>query len=68
MGRGRAGKSLSSDSPRFLRRIKAGPGVETPEGKLHRETYVWAQSLEERPASCAINTVHSIQNWTPGED
>lgn len=33
MGMGRTGKSLSSDSPRFLRRIKkAGPGVETPEG------------------------------------
>lgn len=31
------------------------------------EAYVWGQSLDKNPEYGAINTVSSIQSWTPGE-
>lgn len=74
LGMGRAGKLLSSDSPGFLGRIKkAGSVVGTSEDsrssgercveRLMSGARVWTES----PEYGALNTVSSIQSWTPGE-
>lgn len=63
LGYGRASKSLTSDLPRFLRKMKkAGPGVETSAGSCSGGASCMARlrSGEESPDYCAMNTVNSL--------
>lgn len=73
LGMGRAGKLVSSDSPRVLGRSKkAGPGAGTSEGSRSGgescigRLHVWSQSLEESPKYGDLNAVSRIRNWAPG--
>lgn len=70
LGTGRTGKSLTSDLPGFLRKVKkTGTGVETSEGSCRGgrgciERLVYE---EASPECCAESPVNSFQKWTPGE-
>lgn len=70
---GRPDKYFFSDSPRFLRTIrKAGLGVETSESSCSgEEGYIEILMSEARVCKSvlksAMNTVSSIQSWTPGD-
>lgn len=70
LGPGRTGKSLTSDLPGFLRKVKkTGAGVETSEGSYRggRGCIERWRYGEESPEYCAVSPVNSFQKWTPGE-
>lgn len=70
LGTARAGKSLTSDLPGFLRKVKkTGTGVETSEGSCRggRGCIERLVSGEESPEYCAGRPVNSFRTWTPGE-